>query len=786
MTASQVSDQQQIDDQKKKEEFDKQAKKDPISINSKITLKKKSGPGELVGVTELDSQNGKVSFSGLQFTEPGDYVILVIPSSSELDQTEIQIKVEPADEIIEQDPKGQEEPIKGTRPIIAQIDAPTIKLNPMEFDATNNSTDNSNITTGLGFVPFLWFGAYQIRPEDIQKLSLFYDDFVPKLFVILQDSVGFINNPDTAPTVNSNIELFFNSGTDKLKSIHLKFLIDQKKNNKNGTITIFGKLDLRDFYKIDYKAYFGTSFQVLRDISKELGLGFNSNIEETNDSMKWVRNGMNQEKFIRDVLSKSYISDDSFMAGYIDYYYCFNYVDVEKEYNRDNSDDVGLESTGIQHLSNEEEKISKLFLTTDKGANSSPMHISRHSLRNNSTNQITNEGATTDSKVYDRIGKRFLKFKVDGLTSPDDKLKTLRSEDDINTNYRTEYTGKLDTDNVHENFLYAKTQNTRNLTNLANVMADLTLTKPNFNLYKFQKIKIIFTNDKSTPSDPQPIDRRYSGDWIIIDISFTYQKSELQQTLVVARKELTKTEDEVKNETTKQETDKNSEINENQITEPVPVIPNSIYSVGQQVKIEQNGKVYTLNVERVSDNGIEISGKIVESIQKLPASADITPPPQSPEKDLNIKTKVLFISYTDSGSSLVANVTFLINDTKEVDGVGSAPLPPEGKAKQKENAVKIAEIDAINKYKASNQTTNTNTTPDQHAPTGSGDPAQNATASSKKGYIYSYEVDGQRHRVLVKDKLGGFIFNTSYYELNGNKTKDMLVEDAIIGANDKN
>jgi hypothetical protein len=42
----------------------------------------------------------------------------------------------------------------------------------------------------------------------------------------------------------------------------------------------------------------------------------------------------------------------------------------------------------------------------------------------------------------------------------------------------------------------------------------------------------------------------------------------------------------------------------------------------------------------------------------------------------------------------------LINDKKEVIGTGTASLPPEGIGKQKEMALKAAEIDAINKYKA--------------------------------------------------------------------------------------
>jgi hypothetical protein len=717
------NDQSQSNDQNAKNLADAQASanksaKEGRLVNSKITLQKVSGPGEIVGVTELDLQQGSVTFTGIQFTEPGEYVVSVKGSSTQIESTQFSITVQPSEEIVEQESSGQDEPIAGTRPIIAQIDEPTVNVPAMTHNATTEQPDN-DITTNLGFLPFVYYGAAQIRPMDIQKLNIFYDEFVPKCLITFTDTLGLVNSPETSPTANSTIEIFLDSGSEQLKSIHLKFLIDQKKDNRNGSITIFGKLNLKEFYKIAYSSYSGTSFEVLRTISKELGLGYNSNIVQTNDAMKWIRNGINLENFIRGIITKSYISDDSFMVGYIDYYYCFNYVDVEKEYNRDNKSDIGISSTGVSSLGDgtDESKSTKLFLTNDKSANSSPFYFSKYTFINNATNQITNEGVTTDSKVYDRTNKRFLNFKVDALTSQDDTLKTLRSEDDINTNFRTEFTGKLDTDNVHENYLYAVTQNKRNLTNLANIMADITLPIPNFNIYKFQKIRVVFTNEKQTLTEPDLIMTRYTGDWIIIDISYTYQKSALVQTVRIARKELTKTQKEIDTETTKQDNSQNSEINDNPVLEQTPVIPNSIYEVGQEVYIEQNGKMYIVIVDKLSDSGLEISGKIKKSPIGLPfgytnvtpglSASGLTPSSATttsqPQGESNIKAVQLSSVgiYTGVGDQVItATVPFLINDIKEITGIGTASLPPEGVGKQKEMAVKSAEIDAINKFKA--------------------------------------------------------------------------------------
>jgi hypothetical protein len=64
------------------------------------------------------------------------------------------------------------------------------------------------------------------------------------------------------------------------------------------------------------------------------------------------------------------------------------------------------------------------------------------------------------------------------------------------------------------------------------------------------------------------------------------------------------------------------------------------------------------------------------------------------------------------------------------------------------------------------------------------DPAADANATSKRGYTYNYEVQGQTHRVVVKDKEGKFVANTGNYDVSGDKTKEILISDAKKAAGD--
>jgi hypothetical protein len=52
-------------------------------------------------------------------------------------------------------------------------------------------------------------------------------------------------------------------------------------------------------------------------------------------------------------INHSYISDNSYVLGYIDFY-CFNYVDIEK--NGSETYHVGLNSTGINYLNSDSDK----------------------------------------------------------------------------------------------------------------------------------------------------------------------------------------------------------------------------------------------------------------------------------------------------------------------------------------------------------------------------------------------------------------------------------------------
>jgi hypothetical protein len=125
-----------------------------------------------------------------------------------------------------------------------------------------------------------------------------------------------------------------------------------------------------------------------------------------------------------------------------------------------------------------------------------------------------------------------------------------------------EYMGKVDVDNVHKYFLYSFKHNENNLKFLQKVKLKITINKANFNLYRFQKLKVNFykTNQfndedltsKNLPlskkdvdekagkiSDEDKLNQRLSGEWLITAISYTFnKKSGFEQEVTLVKREL--------------------------------------------------------------------------------------------------------------------------------------------------------------------------------------------------------------------------------------------------------
>jgi hypothetical protein len=395
------------------------------------------------------------------------------------------------------------------------------------------------------------------------------------------------------PLDDSRISFFLNPRTKLLKPIHLDFKIIDFSENK-GIYQIQGFLDVKDLYLKKFKSYPQlTSFGLYKQISKDLGLGFNSNIDDTDDKMTWINTGHKLFEFLNETVRYSYKSDETFLKHYIDFYYHLNYVDLEKELKRDIEKELGVTNTGMEEVTKKlsSETVQKYFLTNDFSAKQSNYYFEKFTIINNATKLALKKGYLTKIKFYDELEKTFLQFDVDALTGEADKKILMRGapqdEQFFKENVNFKYAGKIDTDNMHKNYYYAYVQNEINLVELDKLGLILELPTPNYNYYKFQKVYVILSNQSNNMAR-SPLNSRLSGQWMISDIAFTFINSSLRQRIELVKRDLELSPDELKNEgqdNNKQQPNQGqNENNENPTDQeaPLPTQPEPIGPTASQ------------------------------------------------------------------------------------------------------------------------------------------------------------------------------------------------------------
>jgi hypothetical protein len=587
---------------------------DPLKVSGKFILRVKSGPGVLIGVTEVDIVDGVAKFSGIEFDTKGDYIVTVSSTSPDIEPIDITIKVGPEQQVIPQEEKKtQEEKPVGTRPIIAQIDQPTINPPKIEIDTVIGNIDAAKFATTIRSTPFISYNGIPISDREIVSMTLYHDGIIPKLDITFRDSTGILSKEP--PRDDTKFDLYIGAKSNVLKSIHLVFKIEDYSKLENNLYQFFGTIDVSDLYRMKFKVYRGTSFDALRAVCKELGLGFNSNIVNTKDEMPWRNIGDKRFKFIQHIIKHSYASEESFMSGYIDYYYCFNYVDIEKEMKRDIKNDVGVDTGKPDDGKDEPSDVTKLILFSEKSYQLSCMYFQKVSERNESTKTSLEQGYKTRTKFYDKVKKMFLVFDVDSTTSDGSKSHILKGatndKESFDNNYVTKYEGKIDTDNAHKNYNYAVTQNGINLDNMLKNQMDIRLPNPNFNLYKYQKIQVNVVKDQGLHTNPEIIEWRWSGEWLILDIRYEFSKGRLSQFVTLVRKEMGKDLEE-KQQKQQPKVEEKIEKTENPPVDSVRLLKaNSSYEVGEEYTVvDEENKRYVIKINKISEDGNYVDADI--------------------------------------------------------------------------------------------------------------------------------------------------------------------------------
>ena len=459
---------------------------------------------------------------------------------------------------ISQDSRGDQQDsnsqqLSGQSEQIRKIFTNTFKPSDLSVNVQGLSDgDKANIAQTIGMKPTIFYNSIQIQQSDVKDFRLYHEKSLPKIDVTLVDTYGIFKKTGM-PSDDTKISMYISSRTKYLKSIQMDFKILSFRQIKSNVYSVEGIIDIPGLYLRRYSSYNSlTSFQVLQQVAKDCGLGFLTNINDTNDRQNWINTGTTNRDFIEKVVKKTYISDNSYQTWYIDYYYNLVFVDLSKEFKRNVDNDVAVSGMGFGKLTVEpnkadvDDKIEEMILTTDRNLNVSTNFIEKFSTDNNSTAVSIATAYRNDVSYVDLNNKQIVSFTVNPDTSDSSKNKLFRatSGDDefFKENTQVIYKGKIDSyeteGNAHTNIHYTSINNSRNLIEMSKFSATALLPNYNFNLYPFRKIKIHVINPKPTPDQKSLFDLRLTGEWMIMDIEWKCKNQITSMYLSVIRRDL--------------------------------------------------------------------------------------------------------------------------------------------------------------------------------------------------------------------------------------------------------
>lgn len=465
---------------------------------------------------------------------------------------------------------------------------------PTEIKVKSFEEENGGIkqTKVLGVnEPYVSINGYQFTPADIISFTLNCSGFLPTLNISIADTQNNFSI-DTFPRDGDVITFLLNSKNEStFKSVHMDFDILKVSNLPADEDSIvrynfMGKAKV-PFVDSEECRYYesGTSLSHLEEEAKYLGLGLVTNIDTTSDEQVRIQPYISHQKFIKNIVETSYISDDAFQTYFIDQYYYLNFIEVNRIFNSNNTMSLQDAQDSLMSFSeslseaeegttNNDNINSKLVLTNYFRFKKFNNYISKYSLENNSSAIVANHGHFRDIQIYDDTTEELSEFTIDPLTSEnlldsEEPLRGRRSEDRYAGQIKHKYIGRQDVGeegmgNVHSSYAFSKVHNFRNNLEASKMVLKVTLASFNPSVYKYQKVPVLmymyddikkagsdikdeeakkqgfkdrqFEDDKS--NDQARVDYFISGNYIIQNIDYSYTKSKgIVQTLTLMRRE---------------------------------------------------------------------------------------------------------------------------------------------------------------------------------------------------------------------------------------------------------
>jgi hypothetical protein len=392
--------------------------------------------------------------------------------------------------------------------------APKITPTKIEFiDGESKAADQKTVDpSGKGYIsqagkayPMIQINDMVIGAEELINFTILQNEFLPSIRLSFYDmDMGFTSYQ--FPINKPIISVFVAPSNGKLKSISGDFLItDIRSFVVNPTVIRYdltAELYIPKLYTNTSIAYRNmTSVEALRKIASDLGLGFATNEDSTDDQMTWINPNLNYKTFIQQIVARSYKNEKSFYTCFIDRNYILNFVNVEKQFARDNEVDVtyfGYDKTlfdakRFDSDKKEDEEIIQvpMVLTNSTGGGKNDMSIEEFSLISENGDILKNESFRKKIHWYSH-GESELSFftePISNLTTENGSVHQRPALEDFTNGEIVKWVG-VDYLNNHRNYKFARLLNSHNSKELDKNLLRVILHGPNFSIPRGSRVKV--------------------------------------------------------------------------------------------------------------------------------------------------------------------------------------------------------------------------------------------------------------------------------------------------------
>jgi len=451
---------------------------------------------------------------------------------------------------------------------------------------------NAGERTGVE-VPFMTINAYPVS-EYMKSFYLDLTGFLPVLnFSFFSGNSTFIST--NYPKDGDIVSVYISSPEEYYKPLRMDFNILSVKSDvssrysKNGTSSDPDGNELRfqitaepripSLYTPVIKAFREkNSRDTLLEVSEDLGLGFSTNEDSTEDVMTWICPNYSYYDFIQEVSIRAYKDDESsFFDCWIDQYYNLNFVNLGSQFEYQGeakeeivyavgyySNSVYKPNVSLSGSAKPELRRANLILQNTLDKETYPFAINGYTLISNSGTNVNKTGYIVNIGFYDENleeedpKNKYINYDIESITNNDDIIsgkilqKGRGNEDEYKKEKRREWLGILnkkdESGGVHLNYLHSKYQNLINYNDCTKFSLKVELDGYFAGIYRGQVVPVIINVLKSNlrsenvgntnSTGTKKIDNFLSGNYVVMGTEINWSKSSgFKQILYLSKRE---------------------------------------------------------------------------------------------------------------------------------------------------------------------------------------------------------------------------------------------------------